>query len=289
MKDAPPLRLERPLSLGEIFDRAMTLLTSSWRVFLTLAAVGLVPWVAYYYWYQVQYGRSETWYLIVYAAAGLLARLTVAASAIAAAYIYRGQHPSAGSALADINRHWEVVAPCAAIATAVLYAEYQAAAPLIRDAALPTSAFPGVGDLILSYLVFIVTGIIRQVVTFAVNLLMCAAALEPADLSGSLRGALSIMFASDRFPPLFGACVALFALRWFGDQVPNVGYIVAYQLFHVMKLSPVVDAIAYLVINVPLAAFTSLVAISFYFDARLREGVNVPAALADTRAEEADA
>jgi hypothetical protein len=289
VKNAAPPLLERPLNLGEIFDRALTLLTSSWRVFLAVAAIGLVPWIAYYYWYQVQYDRLPTgnvstsggpWYWIVYAGAGLLARLMVAASAIAAAYVYRGRHPSTGDALAGVNRHWEVVASCAAIATAVLYAEYQAAAPVIRDAALPVSTLPTAGDFVLSYLVFFVTGIIRQVVAVAANLLMCAAALEPTDLSGSLRVALRIMFASDRLPTLFGTCVALFALRWFGDQLPNVGYIVAYQLFHATS-SPLVDAIGYLLINIPLAAFTSLVAISYYFDARLREGVNVPAALAE--------
>jgi len=218
-----------------------------------------------------------SWFWFAYVGSGLLARLMSAAIAVMAAHLYCGRRLYAGGALGGVGRRWEVVAPCAAIATAILLAEHQAFAPLTRDAALPGSALPTTGDIVLSYLVGIVAGIVRQAVSFFGNVLMSAAALEPADISGCLRIALKVMFAPDRLPTLLAMCVALFALTSIAEQARNLEFIVTLRFN--LAPSPLFNTAYYALFNIPLAAFTGLAAISYYFDARLRDGVNVPAAL----------
>jgi hypothetical protein len=87
----------RPLSIGEIFDRAITLLVRNWLVLLSIAAVQIIP--ALFMSYAGTTMNNTSWIGLGSIWGVVAGTVTTVATGVIVAAVYRGGTPVLGSAL----------------------------------------------------------------------------------------------------------------------------------------------------------------------------------------------
>lgn len=269
----PPLsgprdrRVDRPLSLGEIFDRAITALVARWSSIVPLCVLAYLPLIAI----DVVPGADPSNVRIGHAVHDVLSYVVVGLCAIIIARASCGAQTSIADAVRVLSASWATVT-ILALAFGALSLGVAAAATLLWTSWLSYGTSHAQ--------VFEFSALFRlSVDTVAYYIALfgyassCSAVLEADSISDAALLALSATFGARRIGKTLLACVALaLLLQLLGTA--NAFVAISAQ---VQDWPKGVVVLARFLTDFPVFAYFVVVAIYFYLDARIRQGVDVAA------------
>jgi hypothetical protein len=298
------LALDRPLSLGEIVDRALTLLFSAWRPILTLATIGYLPWVVLQFWVSIRFLNLTTgaqpaapgvtflysaivttrdlssidvgaWRWIVDVGGRVLQLVSACAIAVVVVRRNAGVSVSAQEALQAINVRWETVGPVAAIAAVGYFGVWDATQSIRHQFESYMGYDLSVPAILARYGVIIATAWAANAFFLTAVVWTVSAAALPGNVAETFMRAAGALFGRRRVALTCVLSVALWAMT-----LP-IGTL---DLFGAAALSLTRNPLSYTLLDalfkVPFDAFVALVAFLYYCDAQRRDGVDVMAAFA---------
>jgi len=298
---ASTFRLERPLSLGEVLDRAVSNLVSSWRTILGLIVVGALPRVIFHYYVSslwlrefganLHKGPTESIFtqaLVTNAqrsaidpgsldvttsvAFDVLSLLMIAACAVVVTEASEGRTVGALEALRYVGERWEVIAPVIAVLAAALFGLREAISVSTRGYA-SMATWGGQFPAFVLYLgpVWSMVTACLQTFVLLVAIGIVTAGLESESVLESFAWGLRGMTGNGRIV-LTLLMAAAFAILYIMINYVAVGSAVLLDLTG----SALLDTIWYVVVySLPLA-FIALSAIWFYLDWEFRSSRPTP-------------
>jgi hypothetical protein len=254
------------LSLGEILDRALTMLVSSWRIFVPVGAIVVTPGI---FFAPLQVGSSQyrTWESAGLAFERGLAFLAIAFCAVAVAQLRYGPRTSVSHILAGLSKRWATIVVMTLVLGLAAFAGDLPAKALNTGSTIPSS------NLVSLILAGASLGVLSALVLFVSMMCITSAALESATVADCFATVFRLLVRSDtalRTLALFGA---LLLWGWVFGALLVVGIELA-------KTTSIVRYIGEGVVLAPLWSFATLTMVVYYLDVRLRQGTDVPARLA---------
>ncbi len=300
------LALDRPLSAGEILDRAFALFASNWVVITVLVLIGLVPRILLSYYQASQWVSSFPWETPDRVSVPLLAQgiyvalqvrgatelgsfsnvsvgiteffwfLTVGACATVVADVYARRPVGISDAVRQLNGRWMLAAPAAICCSLVMVGGVAAFEALragynMSHPVLPFSGVPFLQVQITNLALSLVFVIVQQAFRLACGAFVAAAVLEAESLGQALSLGLQAICGRQRMLGLILFSVGFTVLFWFTGALSIIGSLALY-LTRLPFLFALCDAIT----NILPWALFALVTILYFLDSRLRQGVNVP-------------
>jgi hypothetical protein len=291
----------RPLSLGEIFDRALTLYVHNFALFTLIALVLVVPLAIAQYFIglhqsdsfaqliaQIQHPGSAppqtpsaqtAWMIALVAMAVVLNAFAIVAIAAAVGRLYRGESGDWRACYAQALRRVHAIlitlaAELAAFIVLFFLGIFAVAAVLVTAFLLVRTSAP------LGVVAFI-AGIAVGIAWFA-GIVLCylafgfafnAIGIEAAGVGGAIASGFARVFNRGELLRAILVCLALLVI-YFGFSVISISVAATFEALHLHLLNVVVNSLLSLVSTALLGVLLAV----YYFDVRVRrEGLDMQA------------
>lgn len=296
----------RPLSLGEIFDRAVTLYVRNALLFTLIALVVVLPVTIVNYFVtlhnsatfaqildQIQHpgktvpagdaGVAMGWTFLMIGIAIVLQAFVVVAIAAAVGELYRGGRAELGRAYAYALRRTGAIVGvllCEIAAFVVLVFGSAFTLGIVLVAAfllIRASAAAGIVGIVAATIVGIIVLFLIFLCYLAFAFAFNALGIENAGAGSAIMGGFSRIFNRKELLRAAVICLALFAI-YIGLTIVSVSVAAVFESMRLHLLTVLVSAI----ISLVMTSFLGILLAVYYFDVRVRrEGLDVQAQIAD--------
>ncbi len=292
----------RPLSLGEIFDRALTLYVRNFVPFTLIVAVLVVPLAIVQYFIGAQESGSltqilaqiehpgktlpiadaaafEGWSVLLIVLAVLFNAFTIVAVAAAVGRLYRGEAPQwracwttalrrSGAVLVTLLCELGVFVCVVFIGAIAITLVAVVAALLVRS-----SAALGIAAFVVAFVVGIAWFLAFVLCYLAFGFAFNALGVENAPIGAAIGSGFSRIFNRSELLRAVLICLAL-AVIYFGISVLSMSVGAVFELMHLYPVTVTVNALLSLVMT----ALLGVLLVVYYFDVRVRrEGLDMQA------------
>jgi len=298
-----PVQL-RPLGIGEIFDRAVTLYVRNFLLFTIIAAFVVVPMSVVQYFVIVQQGGAwaqildqarhpthtgaalapvfGTWFLLLIAVSVVLTPFMYVAMAAALGRIYKGEATDWRTSYAVALRHAGGILLTVLCQFAILFAAIFAGALTLglalTAAMLLVRAFAplGVVTVVLAVLLFLVYLLAIMMCYLAIALAFDAIGIEESRFSQAISSSFARIFNRSELGKAALICLGFLAVE-IGLMIVTA---VLDSVIQMVVHQPIVDTIVQGVISAVATGFIGVLIAVYYFDVRIRrEGLDMQAAI----------
>ena len=282
---------ERPLTVGEVFDRAINMVFSRWQAIVPTSAIALSPSIAFYYYATAVWVRdaatgahddpySSSFHTSRDVAIFVLQFVAVAVCAVIVAEARKGRFPSALDALKTLTDVWATAVITGLACGAIRYGVQAAAEGGYESVVASLSPLLRLLPIVYDVCATLALGI-EMAAAFVVFSTATAVALEVTSIRSAFILGISAAFSRGRALWTLLICVAFAIL--FRAVPATIHFALA-----LLRLNgvPIIATFVWAVQHVLVWSIFSVVVIIYYLDARLRRGVVLPEAFIDEGAGE---
>lgn len=305
-----PVQL-RPLGIGEIFDRAVTLYVRNFLLFTIIAAFVVVPLSVAQYFVVVEQGGAwaqildqiqhpkhtvsaagvpgvGSWFLVLIAISVLLTPFMYVAMAAALGRIYNGEATDWRASYAVALRHWggilvTVICQVAIILVAAFGGAFAIGLAFVASMLLVRAFAPlGIVMVILAILLFVVYLLALMICYLALALAFDAIGIEEASFGRAISSSFARIFNRSELGKAALICLAFFAVEIGVMIVAGVLESVIEAFLH----QPILETVLQGLISAVSTGFIGVLIAVYYFDVRIRrEGLDMQAAIDQLQAQ----